>query len=174
MKFRNLRIAWSVTWGIAVVLLLVLWIRSNRHYESIARNNGKGVTTILCSTGGTVHFVRDLMMNRFPYSGYYTPSRSGTWEIIRADVVYPSAPIQWAGGLPFSWESKFVIPHWFLVALFAIAAGLPWIRHTNCRFSLRTLLIATTLVAVALGAIVYAIRQFPTIDRCRPAVISED
>ena len=28
MRFRKLRIAWSVVWGIACVLLIVLWVRS--------------------------------------------------------------------------------------------------------------------------------------------------
>src|SRR3954453_9683000 len=28
MKFRKLRIAWSVFWGVAAVLLVVLWVRS--------------------------------------------------------------------------------------------------------------------------------------------------
>ena len=28
MKYRNLRIAWSVGWGIAAVLLCALWVRS--------------------------------------------------------------------------------------------------------------------------------------------------
>src|SRR3954451_17185227 len=28
MRFRKLRIAWSVFWGLAAVLLIVLWVRS--------------------------------------------------------------------------------------------------------------------------------------------------
>ena len=28
MRYRKLRIAWSVGWGIACVLLIVLWVRS--------------------------------------------------------------------------------------------------------------------------------------------------
>ena len=28
MRFRKLRIAWSVVWGLATVLLIVLWVRS--------------------------------------------------------------------------------------------------------------------------------------------------
>jgi hypothetical protein len=48
-----------------------------------------------------------------------------------------------------------VLPHWFLVAivgLLGVAPRLLW------RFSLRTLLIAMTLVAVVLGALVYSMR----------------
>src|SRR4051794_17100143 len=32
MKYRKLRIAWSVAWGVAAVLLCVLWVRSY-YYE---------------------------------------------------------------------------------------------------------------------------------------------
>ena len=28
MRFRKLRIAWSVAWGVLAVLLCVLWVRS--------------------------------------------------------------------------------------------------------------------------------------------------
>jgi hypothetical protein len=45
-----------------------------------------------------------------------------------------------------------VIPHWFVLIVLATCATLPWVRW---RFSLRTLLIATTLVPVVLGLIVW-------------------
>jgi hypothetical protein len=48
------------------------------------------------------------------------------------------------------------LPHWFLVVLTAAFTVIRWMKW---RFSLRTLLIATTLVAVALGAIVLAARK---------------
>jgi hypothetical protein len=53
------------------------------------------------------------------------------------------------------WEFELWIPYRYLVALFAIFAGVPWIRQFRWRFTLRTLLIATTLVAVVLGLIVW-------------------
>lgn len=42
------------------------------------------------------------------------------------------------------------VPFWAIVLTIALAAGLPWIQ---LRFSLRTLLIGMTLVAVILGLI---------------------
>jgi hypothetical protein len=48
-----------------------------------------------------------------------------------------------------------MVPHWFGVLIFAGLAGLPCLRW---RFTIRTLLIATTLVAVVLGLIVFATR----------------
>ena len=57
--------------------------------------------------------------------------------------------------LGFGWQfaaSGFAIsmPHWIVVLLSATLAALPWIKW---RFSLRTLLIGMTLVAVVCGAI---------------------
>ena len=46
-------------------------------------------------------------------------------------------------------------PYWFLVALGVILAAASWVRW---RFTLRTLLIVTTLVAVVLGLIVWLVR----------------
>jgi hypothetical protein len=43
-----------------------------------------------------------------------------------------------------------MVPHWFPVAILAAIGATPWIRWSK-RFSLRTLLVATTLVAVGLG-----------------------
>ena len=47
------------------------------------------------------------------------------------------------------------MPYWFLAALATSLSIFPWTNWSR-RFSLRTLLIATTLVAVGLGLIVWA------------------
>jgi hypothetical protein len=36
MRFRKLRIAWSVVWGVAAALFVVLWVRSYLYSDSIA------------------------------------------------------------------------------------------------------------------------------------------
>lgn len=55
----------------------------------------------------------------------------------------------------FFGDASVRIPIWCLAAVGAAAAIAPWL---SWRFSLRTLLIATTVVALALGLIVYATR----------------
>jgi hypothetical protein len=52
---------------------------------------------------------------------------------------------------------RFTVPCWLLVLASMALAACPWIHWSN-RFSLRTLLIAMTLVAVALGILIYAAR----------------
>jgi len=49
--------------------------------------------------------------------------------------------------------------HWLAAILFAVLAALPWVHKLRFRFSLRTLLTATTLVAVVLGLVVWAVRK---------------
>jgi hypothetical protein len=45
-------------------------------------------------------------------------------------------------------------PHWVLILFIGMIGALPWMPS---RFSLRTTLIATALVAVVLGGIVYLV-----------------
>lgn len=57
-------------------------------------------------------------------------------------------------------EVTLTIPYWFLILLSASLAFAPWIswRRTHWRFTTRTLLIVTTLVAVVLGFVVWLVR----------------
>jgi hypothetical protein len=51
--------------------------------------------------------------------------------------------------------NDFFLAHWFIIipiAVLGIVSSRPWIRQLKWRFTLRTLLIATMLVAVVLGA----------------------
>jgi hypothetical protein len=52
-------------------------------------------------------------------------------------------------------EDWVTLPYWFLVGLCAVVAAAPWLRW---RFSLRTLLIAITILALALGNLIATTR----------------
>jgi hypothetical protein len=64
-------------------------------------------------------------------------------------------PPRWRDGFTgFSTFSRgVIIPYWAPIAFFASLGATPWVKWSK-RFSLRTLVIATTLVAVMLGVIV--------------------
>jgi hypothetical protein len=85
------------------------------------------------------------------------------WEL-HTFPVDPSMPQPRRGFLGFCYEasqqqgSYLSFPIWCPVILFVTAAAAPCVR----RFSLRTLLIATMLVAVVLGLIVYLKHRPPT------------
>src|SRR3954451_14772994 len=153
MKFRKLRIAWSVFWGVACVPLIVLWARSYTVVDFFEA----------CRFGRRFYCMSS--------TGFIAIRFERTW----ADLIYWS----WSGGtgpanesyshlLPiFTKNSTAVfslyIPFWIVeavIVLLAAASWLPWDslipRWHVRRFTLRTLLIATTLVAVVLGLVVWA------------------
>jgi hypothetical protein len=134
MRFRKLRIAWSVGWGIGCLLLIVLWVRSYWCADTIAYKNFG-----IVSNRAMFYFGQD--------DGAATAD-----PYMSSD---PSDPndIGWNSEPP----GQFFVsaPHWLLaLTCVALAAG-PSMRW---RFSLRTLLIATTIVAVVLGAVIWAVR----------------
>jgi hypothetical protein len=144
MRYRKLRIAFSIACGIACVLLVVLWMRS----------------WAIQSPG--VSWYGDAWKYQVPGKRYFkmfsnrgairlsTASFVGGWS---AQVLEESRTVLGFGVLKGQTSLYAQIPHWFLVSLAAIGAAVPWIPWSK-RFSLRTLLIAMTLVAAGLGLIV--------------------
>jgi hypothetical protein len=157
MKFRKLRIAFSVTCLIACVLLIVLCVRSYystvfvvgplpNPYGSLLIETKQGRVTICLSYGQGVLSA----MNASPWGMHNKPLEE--WEQVipplstRAAFSY----VRWNIN-----HHYLILPYWFLTILGGTLTALPWIRG---RFSLRTLLIATTLIAIGLGLIVWTLR----------------
>jgi hypothetical protein len=143
MKYPKLRIAWSVAWGVVAVLLCVLWVRSYWRWDRVASNTQRYDAVSLGSARGGVQFERSVL-----------PVVDG-WEsgLLDEPVGPILTPLQWYG-TPTS--HIIYIPYWAPFLLIAVVSGLPWLVVR--RFSLRTLLIATTLVAVVLGLVVWSVR----------------
>jgi hypothetical protein len=150
----KLRIAWSVVCGIACVVLILSWVRSYRHghlegylpapsHICCRSINGFVVAMTLPAQTVTTSYI-DFSFS----SGDTKPLDIGTTNT-------------WSGFI-FDWHASdfwwLQVPYWFLVTIPALCAALPWLRQRK-RFSLRTLLFATTVVAVVLGFAVYAMRQ---------------
>jgi hypothetical protein len=160
MKFRKLRIIWTVFCGIACVLLLVLWVRS---YWWIDYINAPGRFQITSVSQGR------LIITRYP-PDYSIPS----WYLFSSQSTGDSEADDWVetvnflgfglgmglygtGNLPEATSIAFV-HYWFVVMLFALLTACPWLPWWSKRFTLRTLLLATTLIAVVLGLIVWSVR----------------
>ena len=150
MRYRKLRIAWSVGWGLLAVLLCVLWVRSYYWADVLAGSRSKSIFFMTGVERGTVGFVLQ--------SNLLAPFRANEWQVRGKRPNGTDSP---GGVLGFYFVTTpqnvriLHFPIWLPVVVavtFAVVPWLPW------RFSLRTLLIATTLVAVALGLIVYAVR----------------
>jgi hypothetical protein len=73
------------------------------------------------------------------------------WSTASANGSPPYVSRMW-GHFQYN-EGVLSLPYWFVIAMSAALATVPWLRW---RFTLRTLLIATTLVAVMLGLIVWS------------------
>ncbi len=154
MRFRKLRIVWSVVWGLAAVLLIVLWVRSRHWYDEtyfsvawqkVSLSSSFGAIGVAIYVGGA-----DLIPSGIESSWFKDLNASGIESPWRFSC--SRQPIG-AAAQPFVYYLG--VPHWFAVFGSVIVATLPWVGR---RFSLRTLLIATTLIAVVLGLVVWLAR----------------
>jgi hypothetical protein len=150
MRFRSLRIVWWNVCGIACVLIVLLWVRSYSIRDSALwqrENFGAEINSI------KGHVVLFLALRAFG---------EGPVRINHNNITPDDEARVKHGILGFFYfrerdPAGIHIPFWFLaLVVIAVAAVVPWIWPR--RFSLRRLLIATTLVAVVLGLVVYALR----------------
>jgi hypothetical protein len=150
MRFRKLRIAWSVMCGIACVLLIVLWVRS----YSVVDFWSLPITAQYSITLGSVPGEIPIGITGYADT---TATHLITVPTEKWQTEATTVPSALFGGITrVERDVQVWVPSWFLVASTAAFAIVPWLRW---RFSLRTLLIATTLVAVLLGLIVWLARR---------------
>ncbi len=149
MTYRKLRIAWTVFWGVAAVLLIVLWVRSYWRVQHVVWNSETKAFDISFDRGQLgIGAVNDRIMLPLGWSHRTFPIWSADSDSDTDDT--PKTI------LGFGLETDDIsidayIPFWFPVLTCAAIAIIP--SPLFKRFSLRTLLIATTLVAVVLGLI---------------------
>jgi hypothetical protein len=143
-----LRIAVTALSLTACVLLIALWVRSywwfthfgNEYYISCVVADGVFQSNWYRNPSENAWYIDNTRMEDFNRMAYGGPTR----PVDSAPALLPN----FAFG-PF-W---LVIPVWFLVIVAVAIAVSPWVSRLR-RFSLRTLLIATTLVAVGMGIVV--------------------
>jgi hypothetical protein len=143
---KYLRIAVTALSLTACVLLVALWVRSYRH---IVLGNGPIWGTTGISVG--------VLPGHISWS--LTDSPQINWNF-KTESVEDYVAVFKSLGREFHFISGFRLhersgyfPIWFLIVLVGTPAILLWIPYRR-QFSLRTLLIATTLVAVGLGILV--------------------
>jgi hypothetical protein len=126
------------------VLIIVLWVRSYTWRDGLWGRFSDLQGFALSSYEGRIQLAMEWGIGIFP------------WRIVSAEPVERNGPPIYFPAVEFPLSRKglyFAMPYWLLLAVFSILAIVPWFRY---RFSLRTLLVAMTLVAVVLGFIVYA------------------
>ncbi len=169
---RYLRIAFSAVCGIICLLLIALWVRSYWRVDQLIRrgstttyyaftsSQGQAFVGMSNDPGLKVVFGQDWTKRGFSLEDWYaspgtpfacfpatTPSplneiRLVLWPHYRKNPFVSITP-----GVT---HHEVMVPYWLAFLLTIWLALIPWIRW---RFSLRTLLIAATLIAVLLGII---------------------
>jgi hypothetical protein len=141
---RDLRIAVSAVFGVLCVVLLVLWVRSYWKLSTF----GEYVTP--SHRYHLYSFKGQLVLSK------YQRSWAGAELILAVPIegleeVAAHPPgfgiATWYGG------DFIVVSYWLMIVANLCLAIMPWLAW---RFSLRTLLIATTLIAVVLGLVVWS------------------
>jgi hypothetical protein len=165
MRFWKLRIAWSVVWGVVTMLLIGLWTPSYSHQIHFLGWTSSARSVSVLSYNGWMQFDT----NWHDTSDWVVKAQLPNWEAtirhIEPDPLFGITPNlaphpRWSSyhsSERLSSYSQVTVPGWFPVLVAISLTGLPWITLSR-RFSLRTLLIATAVVAVVLGLIIWVVR----------------
>jgi hypothetical protein len=148
---RKLRIAWSVGCWFACMSLLLLWLRS-LFLVDIA------VAPISANSSVAVGTMPGTLMVAVSDSTGYQPWKLHTKSVV--DTFYRGVTPRngfssrmWGSFAVSGWQAE--LPYWLLILLGTILGVAPWLCWQK-QFSLRTLLIGTTLIAAVLGIIAAA------------------
>lgn len=156
-----LRIVVSALGGITCLLLVVLWVRSYSG-EDVIRLSIPGIPRIRINSVPSRVYVT-LSSEPRGVGGFWTTHRwngDGSAAVtLTQRVSTRHENLLGFGVRQRSGRNVLHVPHWFLVITAAAIAAAPWIR-SRLHFSLRTLLLAVTLLAVLLGLVALS-RKLP-------------
>ena len=138
-------------------LFVLLWVRNFWRADVAWAPLPGGGHALFASQEGQTEVSLSLPSSRARF-GTSPPNASPCWDA-QSYMATPKSvwQILLARSKPFRYrrmwygrEFNMIVPYWFLVPLTCLLAAAPWIRWSK-RFSLRALLIATTLVAITLA-----------------------
>ena len=147
---RGLRIAVSVFFGVPCILLVALWVRSYWWHDGLTLTVQNPQTFFCYSNRGRLSFRYEFRPDKdeWVYTSFQPNFREEELRLIEEQVPcwrFSTSPL------------NTIFPHWFAVMIFGFLMAVPWL-YQQWNFSLRTLLIATTLIAVVLGILVWSIQ----------------
>jgi hypothetical protein len=161
MKLRTLRIAWSLAWGIAAVLMIALWMRSYWQNDVLTVKPPEVKYVVNSALGRTDFYFGDRTQRTWDYVAPWTIETSQIDKYFRPPLSDHDANYNRFGVLAtryyFQHGEQAVsasFPTCYPAGVAVAIAAFPWIITVR-RFSLRTLLIVTTLVALGMGVIVW-------------------
>jgi hypothetical protein len=151
-RLRHLRFAAALFLTLLALALVALGFRSYAYHDAIAPQtfghdigigSNRGVVVLVWS-GFTTEVFGRWTLRTYPLS--LTPNG---W----ADRTFAGFGVQ---TLNNGWGVYLFLPHWFL-ATSSLAVAALFAFKTSCRFTIRGLLITTTLLAAVLGLVVYPV-----------------
>lgn len=150
---RRVRIAVSVFFGGLALTLCMLWVRSHSHLDYLQCQVTDALFLSAISRGGIARL--EVFTPPFDLEPGTTisPWDFGSRPLLESTLQDSQ---RWfsAHGSPESWT--LVLPLWIAVAVAGLLSAIAWSARAN--FSLRTMLIATSLVAILLGLGVWLTR----------------
>jgi hypothetical protein len=155
-----LRITWTVFCVLAWLPLIALWMRSHFRTEyvervvNVNRLYSTGIWERILNLPGDLVFASESVTNSS--INYELPG----WKYRAYDAVQSKHTRFrfWSKSQSSPQYRVVLVPHYLATLAIGVAGVVPWLFPFTWRFSLRTLLIATTLVACLLGLIVYFAR----------------
>jgi hypothetical protein len=151
-RFRKLRIAFSAACGIICLLLIALWVRSYTIVDNLTVRVSSRSMVRLGSALAQTTIEHTSFSWIYPGAWHHEAHSSDLLDHARSEKAVATPPNFWFGIYPQT--TILIMKHWALVLLAGVVGVAPWLP---LRFSLRTLLIAMTLVAAILGIIVISI-----------------
>ena len=155
MRFRRVRIAVSVFFALVAVALCVLWVRSQDHIDRLTWHYRRPRAIQVGTEPGRIDIkVFTDAPTIIPATNSH-PSRQLWTPFVETMRLYGGVT-NWTPEIMNDPSGTIIaIPQWLLVTMLGLFASASWLIT---RFSLRALLIATTLLAVLLGLGVWLAR----------------
>src|SRR6186713_3174521 len=133
MKYRKLRVAWSVVWGVVAVLFCALWVRSYWWVDSLyVKLPNPQRNLIICSgLGGTMWYTNQYRPRSPGWTHTYWRTESDTVAAVTEGL----GDVRWFDGLytfkffslpaePY-WSRQLFLPHWLLIAASTAVVAAP-------------------------------------------------
>ena len=142
---HRLRITTTAVCLLLFATLCMLWARSLTVHDTALWQPTSGRNFYVHSALGRVIIGSSLSTNKEPQP--FVVFSQSVDPIVRDDF-FEGGQFKFVTN---QLDSAVYLPHWFVLCVVVVLAAVPWIRW---QFSLQTLLIVTTLVAVVLGGLV--------------------
>ncbi len=161
-----LRIAFSMVCGIACLLLIALWVRSNWNWDELYNPiSNKHLIVIESASGRATLDLTETSPGSSWIWHMSLPLHGRYWEGPLDDFEEANRDQGIAGFAAYAnaWHTVYRVPLWFGVIVCAMIAAVPWLPWSN-RFSLRTLLMLITVVGFLLVFATYIMKTSPAVE----------